>query len=93
MDENSQTCFGVSDRRAQPDVRSVSSSCLRTPKSYHRDRQYSRRPRGLPSQCVAFSSELMSYRAVSGRKQAMGRTAGEALNALASQLPRWFWTV
>jgi hypothetical protein len=32
--------------------------------------------------------ELMSYRAVSGRKQAMGRTAGEALDALASQLPQ-----
>ena len=32
--------------------------------------------------------ELMPYRAVSGRNQAMGRTAGEALDALASQLPR-----
>ena len=32
-------------------------------------------------------SELMPYRAVSGRNQAMGRTAGEALDALASQLP------
>ncbi|MEJ7638667.1 MAG: hypothetical protein WKF75_12005 [Singulisphaera sp.] len=27
------------------------------------------------------------YRAVAGRKQAMGRTAGEALDALAMQLP------
>jgi len=32
--------------------------------------------------------ETMPYRAVSGRNQAMGRTAGEALDALASQLPR-----
>jgi hypothetical protein len=32
--------------------------------------------------------ELMPYRAVAGRNQAMGRTAGEALDALASQLPR-----
>ena len=32
--------------------------------------------------------ESMSYRAVSGRNQAMGRTAGEALDALALQLPR-----
>jgi hypothetical protein len=32
--------------------------------------------------------ESMPYRAVSGRNQAMGRTAGEALDALASQLPR-----
>ena len=31
---------------------------------------------------------LMPYRAVSGRNQAMGRTAGEALDALASQLPQ-----
>jgi hypothetical protein len=30
----------------------------------------------------------MPYRAVSGRSQAMGRTAGEALDALASQLPQ-----
>jgi hypothetical protein len=30
----------------------------------------------------------MPYRAVSGRNQAMGRTAGEALDALASQLPQ-----
>ncbi len=32
-------------------------------------------------------SESLPYRAVSGRNTAMGRTAGEALNALASQLP------
>jgi hypothetical protein len=32
--------------------------------------------------------ELMPYRAVSGRNQAMGRTAGEALDALALQLPQ-----
>jgi len=32
--------------------------------------------------------ESMPYRAVSGRSQAMGRTAGEALDALASQLPQ-----
>jgi hypothetical protein len=32
--------------------------------------------------------ESMPYRAVSGRSHAMGRTAGEALDALASQLPR-----
>jgi hypothetical protein len=32
--------------------------------------------------------ESMPYRAVSGRNQGMGRTAGEALDALASQLPR-----
>jgi hypothetical protein len=32
--------------------------------------------------------ESMPYRAVSGRNQAVGRTAGEALDALASQLPR-----
>jgi hypothetical protein len=32
--------------------------------------------------------ESMLYRAVAGRNQAMGRTAGEALDALASQLPR-----
>jgi hypothetical protein len=31
--------------------------------------------------------ESMPYRAVSGRNQAMGSTAGEALDALASQLP------
>ncbi len=31
---------------------------------------------------------LLPYRAVSGRNQAMGRTAGEALDALASQLPQ-----
>ncbi len=31
--------------------------------------------------------ELMPYRAMSGRNQAMGRTAGEALDALSSQLP------
>jgi hypothetical protein len=33
-------------------------------------------------------AESMPYRAVSGRNQAMGRTAGEALDALASRLPR-----
>jgi hypothetical protein len=32
-------------------------------------------------------SETLPYRAVSGRNTAMGRTAGEALDALASQLP------
>ncbi len=32
-------------------------------------------------------SELMPYRAVSGEKQGLGHTAGEALDALASQLP------
>jgi hypothetical protein len=32
-------------------------------------------------------SEALPYRAVSGRNTAMGRTAGEALDALASQLP------
>lgn len=31
--------------------------------------------------------QLMPYRAVSGRNQARGRTPGEALDALASQLP------
>ena len=30
----------------------------------------------------------MPFRAVSGKNQAMGRTAGEALDALAAQLPR-----
>lgn len=33
------------------------------------------------------SAESMPYRAVAGRNQAMGRTAGEALDALAAQLP------
>jgi hypothetical protein len=32
--------------------------------------------------------ESMPYRTVSGRNQAMGRTAGEALDALAAQLPQ-----
>jgi len=32
--------------------------------------------------------ESMPFRAVSGRNQAMGRTAGEALDALAAQLPQ-----
>src|SRR6185437_2399346 len=32
--------------------------------------------------------ESMPYRAVSGRYQAMGRTAGEALDALASRFPQ-----
>jgi len=32
--------------------------------------------------------ESMPYRAVSGRSQAMGRTPGEALDALAAQLPQ-----
>src|SRR5208337_600013 len=32
--------------------------------------------------------ESMPHRAVSGRNQAMGRTAGEALDALAAQLPQ-----
>jgi hypothetical protein len=32
--------------------------------------------------------DSMSYRAVAGGAQAVGRTAGEALDALASQLPR-----
>jgi hypothetical protein len=32
--------------------------------------------------------EAMAFRAVSGRNQAMGRTPGEALDALASQLSR-----
>ena len=32
-------------------------------------------------------SETLPYRAVAGRNTAMGRTAGEALDALASQLP------
>ena len=34
------------------------------------------------------SQESMPFRAVSGRNQAMGRTAGEALDALAAQLPQ-----
>jgi hypothetical protein len=37
---------------------------------------------------VPADPESMPYRAVAGRTQARGRTAGEALDALASQLPQ-----
>jgi hypothetical protein len=52
------------------------------------------REKGIDSMTrVALSQEpgdagSLLYRAVAGRNQAMGRTAGEALDALAMQLPR-----